>query len=161
MAGQAAKRAMLTVSSAGRGRSRFRLLAVFLFAGTLQAAPAQAGGWYGGGGWHGGAWYGGGWHGGWRTGCCWGGWGWWGPSVSLSFAAPLYYPYAYPYPYPYAYPYPYPYPGYVPPVVQQVPPGPAPQQSWYYCANPRGYYPYVQSCSSGWQQVPVAPPTTH
>jgi hypothetical protein len=33
-----------------------------------------------------------------------------------------------------------------------------PQQSWYYCANPQGYYPNVQSCPAGWQQVPATPP---
>jgi len=37
-------------------------------------------------------------------------------------------------------------------------PGPAPQQSWYFCSNPKGYYPYVQNCSSGWSSVPVTPP---
>jgi hypothetical protein len=31
--------------------------------------------------------------------------------------------------------------------------------SWYYCSNPPGYYPYVQSCASGWQRVqPNLPP---
>ncbi len=29
---------------------------------------------------------------------------------------------------------------------------------WYYCHSPKGYYPYVPSCSSGWQQVPAVPP---
>jgi hypothetical protein len=155
------------MARAGFARGVARLLAVLLLAGGLQlwTEPAEAGGWGGGGGWHGGGWHGGGWWGGGWRGCCWGGgWGWWGPSISLGFAAPLYYPYAYPYPsYPYPYPYAYanPYPAYAPPSVQQAPPGPAPQQTWYYCANPQGYYPYVQSCSSGWQQVPVAPPTTH
>jgi hypothetical protein len=28
--------------------------------------------------------------------------------------------------------------------------------TWYYCANPPGYYPFVQQCPGGWQ--PVAPP---
>lgn len=54
----------------------------------------------------------------------------------------------------------YPYPTYVPPaiVVQQPPPVPQglpPAQSWYYCANPQGYYPYVASCSVPWQAVPA------
>lgn len=35
---------------------------------------------------------------------------------------------------------------------------PPPAQSWYYCDNPRGYYPYVQTCSGGWHQVPAVPP---
>src|SRR4051812_28051044 len=49
----------------------------------------------------------------------------------------------------YFYPEPvYPYPTYVPPaiIVQQPPPMPSglpPMQSWYYCDNPQGYYPYV------------------
>jgi hypothetical protein len=28
-----------------------------------------------------------------------------------------------------------------------------PANYWYYCENPAGYYPYVQSCSKGWMQV--------
>ncbi len=43
-----------------------------------------------------------------------------------------------------------------PPVVYQAPPvsytAPAPQY-WYYCDNPKGYYPYVNSCAAGWRQV--------
>jgi hypothetical protein len=54
-----------------------------------------------------------------------------------------------------------------PPVVYQPPvyAPPPPQQpvaqqaqTWYYCDNPKGYYPYVQQCSSGWRQTPAAPP---
>ena len=49
---------------------------------------------------------------------------------------------------------------YAPPPVAVAPP-PAyvsePDQNWYYCDNPRGYYPYVASCSTGWQQVPAQP----
>jgi len=55
--------------------------------------------------------------------------------------------------------YPYPNP-YLPPgvVVQAVPaPSNAPQY-WYYCANPRGYYPYVPACRVIWQPVPARPP---
>lgn len=71
-------------------------------------------------------------------------------------------PYAYPYPYYYPYA-PYYYP---PPVVYAAPPvyvappaalAPAPQ-NWYYCNNPQGYYPTVQSCPGGWQEVPAQPP---
>ena len=29
---------------------------------------------------------------------------------------------------------------------------------WYYCAQSRGYYPYVKSCPGGWERVPPAPP---
>jgi hypothetical protein len=42
-----------------------------------------------------------------------------------------------------------------PPVFVQQPP----QESvWYYCANPGGYYPYVQQCPDGWQKVAPTPP---
>ena len=44
---------------------------------------------------------------------------------------------------------------YAPPPVTYIAP---PTQSYYYCDNPRGYYPSVQSCASGWRQVPAAPP---
>lgn len=64
----------------------------------------------------------------------------------------------------YFYPEPiYPYPTYVPPavVVQQAPPTPQglpPTQNWYYCDNPKGYYPYVASCNGPWRPVPATPP---
>jgi len=82
------------------------------------------------------------------------------------------YPYGYGY-YPYGYgyyPYGYPYASYPVVVTQPAPttyvqqntvaPAPAPQPSndWYYCRNPAGYYPYVQSCPNGWQRVPAQPP---
>jgi hypothetical protein len=34
---------------------------------------------------------------------------------------------------------------------------PAPQQHWYYCQEPAGYYPHVAQCARGWQPVPVQP----
>ena len=75
---------------------------------------------------------------------------WWGP--------PAYY---------------YPPPGYYyPPDVPSAPPvyieqqaapvnaqAPA-EQVWYYCVNPKGYYPYVQTCPAGWQKVAPIPPAT-
>jgi len=72
------------------------------------------------------------------------------------------YPY---YPYYSYYPY-YPYYAPAPPVmVQQQPPvyaEPAPSHSnyWYFCENPKGYYPYVKSCPGGWMKVvpQTAPP---
>lgn len=30
--------------------------------------------------------------------------------------------------------------------------------TWWYCAASKSYYPYVKECSSGWQEVPAAPP---
>jgi hypothetical protein len=29
-------------------------------------------------------------------------------------------------------------------------------QSWYYCSDPAGYYPYVTQCNAGWQTVPAS-----
>jgi hypothetical protein len=50
---------------------------------------------------------------------------------------------------------------YAPPPVVYAPPPPTPvapqAQTWYYCDNPQGYYPYVSNCSSGWRQVPARP----
>ena len=52
---------------------------------------------------------------------------------------------------------------YAPPPVVYAPPPPAPTpvapqaQTWYYCDNPKGYYPYVSNCASGWRQVPARP----
>lgn len=81
-----------------------------------------------------------------------------------------YYPRPYYYPSYYS-PYYYP-PYYYPPAVVTVPTeppvyvergetaGPAPRasDSWYYCADPQGYYPYVEQCPGGWQAVPPRPP---
>lgn len=81
-------------------------------------------------------------------------------------------PYYYP---PYYSPY---YPGYAYPPVVVAPPAPqvyieqgslapaqAPAQSqspspsnwWYYCADTKGYYPYVKECPAGWQRVAPQP----
>ena len=104
------------------------------------------------------AWRGGNWVHGWHGSR----FGWWwtvGPSWYW-YSAPVY-------PYPAYYDYGYgPYDdglyddgptqrGYYPPPRAQR--GPAPQQFWYYCDNPRGYYPYVADCAD-WRQVPSAPP---
>ncbi|MDD5412078.1 MAG: hypothetical protein PHF31_11805 [Methylobacter sp.] len=77
-----------------------------------------------------------------------------------------YYPYQYPY-YPYHY-YPYQYPYYYPPTVPATPPvyiQQSPQAGqqypsgyWYYCNNPKGYYPYIKQCPRGWQEVEPTPP---
>jgi hypothetical protein len=34
-------------------------------------------------------------------------------------------------------------------------------QVWYYCSKPKGYYPYVQKCPRGWQQVAPTPPDSN
>jgi hypothetical protein len=63
-------------------------------------------------------------------------------------------------------PYPYPAPYYSAPVVIErepelyVEPQPQAQQYWYFCNNPKGYYPYVKGCPEGWMKVvptPTAP----
>jgi hypothetical protein len=127
------------------------VLAVFVGSWTDPGATvAYAAGHGGGGGWRGGG--GGGWHGGH------GGHGgghfnvWFGPGWGWD---PFFYPY---------YPY-YPsYPAYQPPVVIQQPeqyvvPESQPQQTsyWYYCQNPKGYYPYVKRCPGGWMKVVPSP----
>ena len=75
--------------------------------------------------------------------------GWW-----WTFGAPWWYPYAAP-----VYPYPDPY---VPSTVLVAPAAPvaadAPPQSWYYCDNPKGYYPYVPTCNGAWRPVAPTPP---
>jgi hypothetical protein len=51
--------------------------------------------------------------------------------------------------YPYAYG-DYPYNGYADYSKTSSP------QTWYYCANPAGYYPYVTQCTTSWQAVPAS-----
>ena len=29
-------------------------------------------------------------------------------------------------------------------------------QTWYYCSDPAGYYPFVTRCNTGWQAVPAS-----
>ena len=79
----------------------------------------------------------------------------------LGFDVPFYEPYYPPYYYP---PYYYAPPPvvYTPPPVIYTPPPVVisePQQYWYYCDNPQGYYPYVASCSTGWRRVTATPPS--
>ena len=54
----------------------------------------------------------------------------------------------------YFYPAPiYPYPNpFLPPIMA---PAPAAVTYWYYCHNPRGYYPYVPVCYGPWHDVPA------
>lgn len=116
---------------------------------TSNSVWARGGG-FGGG--HYGGHYGGGWgHGGYYSGI--------GLGLGLGYGlgyygAPYYSPY-------YAYPpavvaVPVTPPVYIqqpPPVIQQYPSG-----YWYYCNDPEGYYPYIDQCPSGWQQVEPTPP---
>lgn len=83
-------------------------------------------------------WVGGNWNHGWHNGRF--GWWWLAGGAWYFYDAPV-----------------YPYPGYVSDYYvdeDQAAPGPY----WYYCSNPPGYYPYVQSCATPWQPVPPTPP---
>lgn len=86
------------------------------------------------------------------------------------FGVPLYPYYTYPY-YPYQSSYYYP-PYYYPPTIITIPATPptyiqqSPQPTqqnpsgyWYYCNNPKGYYPYIKQCAENWQEVEPIPPT--
>jgi hypothetical protein len=44
---------------------------------------------------------------------------------------------------------------YPPPVYIEQPPA---QPYWYFCPEANAYYPYVQQCPGGWQQVLPQPP---
>lgn len=89
--------------------------------------------------------------------------------VSVGIGGPVWYgPQPYPYPYgPYGPPPVYYYP---PPPVYVAPPativvpapapavqGPAPAATWYYCDDPKGYYPYVANCNGAWRPVQPTP----
>jgi hypothetical protein len=107
-------------------------------------------------------WRGGGWHQEWHNGRF--GWWWLAGGVWYFYERPVY-------------PYPlviaettYVEPVVAPPVVVPAmpapapaavaPAGPPPQQFWYYCDNPPGYYPYVATCNTNYREVavPSAPP---
>jgi hypothetical protein len=105
---------------------------------------------------------GGGYGGGWRPAAYGPGWGGgWGPGWRGG-----YYGSGYGYPYATGY--------YAPPIVYAAPPVvtyAAPQQPmvlasqpqppvWYYCEASGEYFPYVQSCASGWQTQPAVPPSS-
>lgn len=114
------------------------------------------GGWHGNGGeWHGGHGYWHGDHGDWHGGHG----GWYGVYVGSPW---WWYPLG---PFPDWY-YPDGYAGYPSVTVQQAPPvyvqkQPAPsdeaQAYWYYCPNPKGYYPKVPNCPEAWIRVPPSP----
>jgi len=131
-----------------------------------RAAPHGGGGFHGGGfsgfhrggfhagGFHGGGFRAGGFHGGfaglhngfgdghgahwfhgWHNGRF--GW-WWGDGLGWTY---------YPYPYGSNYTPDYGYYDYSQPYASQ---------SWYYCSDPAGYYPYVTQCNTNWQTVPAS-----
>jgi hypothetical protein len=92
--------------------------------------------------------------------------------VGIYFGGPVFWPGYYSAPYYGPYYSPYYGPSYntttiitepAPVYIEQAPrpaPAPAPSSSsnsWYYCNNPDGYYPYVKDCPSGWQRVAPQP----
>jgi hypothetical protein len=105
----------------------------------------------------------------------------WGPGLGIGLGLglgvdallgwPGYYSPYQPYGYPYYYPNSYYYPPAAPAVTvvqqaapQQVQVAPAPvaapqaaQQFYYYCENPKGYYPYVRNCNAPFKPVPATP----
>jgi hypothetical protein len=76
--------------------------------------------------------------------------------------SPYYAPYSY---YPPVAAMPYAAPTYIEQGSAQSAPAPAPQASpgsqnfWYYCAESKAYYPYVNQCPGGWQRVSPTPPS--
>jgi hypothetical protein len=104
------------------------------FLAILSTAPAYAEGGHGGGWGRGGGW---GWGGGWIFPALIGG----AIVYDLSQPRPVYVQPAPPYA-----------PGYEPSVAPPSVP------YWYFCAAANAYYPYVNSCPSGWQAVPATPP---
>lgn len=147
------------------GKSAAVVMAITLvfanFAGNADAA-GHGGGGHGGGGFHGGV---GGFHGatgGFRNGSRSVIRG--GASVRFGFRFYSCSPYL-DWPYDYALPcgyYPYPGDFYSYPIDG----GPYPRGAvaqptspyWYYCDDPKGYYPYVTSCADQWEPVPATPP---
>jgi hypothetical protein len=80
----------------------------------------------------------------------WGGHRFGGPRVAIGIGVgPLWVPYAAPVVVP--------PPVVVTPTPSVVVPPAAPPTFWYYCDNPRGYYPYVSQCPGGWRAVSPTP----
>ena len=50
----------------------------------------------------------------------------------------------------------YPWWGYYPDSGNYEDSQPYSSQTWYYCSDPAGYYPYVTQCNTGWQAVPAS-----
>lgn len=89
------------------------------------------------------------------------GYGFYGPSYYYNpYYNPYYSPYSY---YPPAVAVPYSPPTYIEQGIPQAAPAPAqaspsPASYWYYCAESKSYYPYVNQCPGGWQRVSPTPP---
>jgi hypothetical protein len=135
--------------------------------GGVHGGGGFGGGFHGGGfhgdGGHGGGHFGGGWHhggGGWGHGGYYGGYGlgMFGLGYGLGYYGG----------YPYGGYYDYPSTAVVvpqtpPTYIQQTPTASQQYQSgyWYYCSNPKGFYPYVKECLTSWQQVEPRPSVPH
>jgi len=117
-------------------------LALLGGAASVPAMPAQADYWHHGHFYHGypGYWHTGYWHNGWYGGRF--GWWWVTGGGWYYYNAPV-----------------YPYPAAVsevyvtPPATVAAPPAAPAPEMWYYCDNPAGYYPYVQSCGQPFRPV--------
>jgi hypothetical protein len=118
----------------------FLITISLLFSSVVIAGPPP---------YHGG--YGGGYHGGYYGHDSHGSAYWWGPALGLGlglgagwliWGPPVY-----------NYPPPQTIIVQQPPVVYQAPE----PNYWFYCQNPTGYYPYVQTCPSGWMKVVPQP----
>jgi hypothetical protein len=72
--------------------------------------------------------------------------------ITFGIGVPVYDPYYYAPPAYYPPPAYYAPPVYAAPAPVVVAPAPA-AQTWYYCDHPRGYYPDVSACPTGWRQV--------
>lgn len=91
--------------------------------------------------------------------------GWYGYGSPFGWYGYGYYPPPYSYYPPYYAPVvtvPYTPPTYIEQGGQQAAPAPqtspASQNYWYYCADSKSYYPYVNQCPGGWQRVSPTPP---
>ena len=120
------------------GRALAIAAALLCATALSQPNPAYAGGFHGGGGgFHGGGFHGGGFHGGgfhdgrFHDGRF--------HDNRFFFGGSFGYPWGY-------------YPDYGYDDYSQ----PYSSQTFYYCSDPAGYYPYVTQCNTGWQTVPAS-----
>lgn len=79
--------------------------------------------------------------------------------VGVFVGGPLWWPGYYPYAPYYYYPPAVAVPASPPPPTAYIEQDGDSQGYWYYCNSSRTYYPYVQQCPEGWQQVMPRPPS--
>ena len=148
------QRLVNTKATPRKARAMVSIAAALLGAAVLCQPDLARAAHGGGGGFHGGGFHGGGFHGhvgglrsglgGERGGDWYHGWhngryGWWSVGLGLAWTY-------------YTYPWWGSYPDYDYYDYSQ----PNASQTWYYCSNPTGYYPYVAQCNAGWQAVPAS-----